>query len=187
MATTRILLGIVCIAVVCSFTVPAGHLLAKRQPDAAEMSKRKQLIAIARAEIGVKERSGHNDGERVEAYLATVKLKKGNPWCAAYLSWVFQQAGYPAPRSGWSPDLFPRSRLTTALLPGNVLGIYFPQLGRIAHVGLLERVAGDYCITLEGNTNISGARDGDGVYRKRRHRRTIYRYADWLQAKSATR
>lgn len=35
-----------------------------------------------------------------------VKLKKGQPWCAAFVSWVFAKAGYTAPRTGWSPALF---------------------------------------------------------------------------------
>ncbi|MHA4894131.1 C40 family peptidase [Pedobacter sp. PWIIR3] len=139
----------------------------------------KKLIPIAEAELWVREATGRNDGKRVEEYLASVGLKQGQPYCAAFLSWVFKQAGYAAPRTGWSPDLFPNSRLVKAAAPGNVFGIYFPALKRIAHCGLVTGVQGDWVKTIEGNTNGSGGREGDGVYRRLRHKRSIKAYADW--------
>ncbi|MHA4896275.1 C40 family peptidase [Pedobacter sp. PWIIR3] len=141
----------------------------------------KKLIPIAEAELWVREATGHNDGQRVEDYLAAVDLKKGQPYCAAFISWVFQQAGYAAPRTGWSPNLFPTSKLVKAAEPGNVFGIYFPALKRIAHCGLVTGVQGDWVKTIEGNTDGSGGREGDGVYRRLRHKRAIKAYADWKQ------
>ena len=41
-------------------------------------------------------------------------------------------------------------------------------MGRVAHVGLVEKSEGDWLVTIEGNTNGGGSRDGDGVYRRRR-------------------
>ena len=140
---------------------------------------RSAIVARALAEIGVRESKNPNHGLRVEEYLAYVYLKGGQPWCAAYASWVYAQAGYAKPRSGWSPDLFPSSRLARSALPGNVLGIYFPELKRIAHVGIVIRQDGDWVISSEGNTNDNGSREGDGVYLKRRHIRTIKQFADW--------
>jgi len=35
-------------------------------------------------------------------------------------------------------------------------------------------------VTIEANTNISGSREGEGVYRKRRRVKTIYRMANWV-------
>jgi len=139
----------------------------------------KKLIPIARAELWVREETGNNDGKRIEEYQATVGLKKGDPYCAAFISWVFKQAGYSAPRTGWSPSLFPLTRLVKAATPGNVFGIYFPSLKRIAHCGFVEHVKGDWISTVEGNTNVSGSREGDGVHRRFRHKKTIYRYSDW--------
>jgi hypothetical protein len=112
----------------------------------------------------------------VEAYLAYVGLKKGNPWCAAFVSWVFWKAGYPKPRSGWSPDLFPPSRRTKKPVPGAVLGIYFPEKKRIAHVGLVVRLQHDWVISIEGNTN-EGSQQG--VFKKFRHKRYVSAYSIW--------
>lgn len=154
------------------------------------------LWGIYTAETGVREQSGKNDGERVETYLAYVGLKKGNPWCAAFVCWSLGQAGIRNPRSGWSPDLFPLGKvcwqrsgsLRLKRVPeqqarqprrGDVFGIYFPEKRRIAHVGFVDAWDGKYVITVEGNTNEAGSREGDGVYRKRRLIKSVYQVARW--------
>lgn len=139
-----------------------------------------RVLNIAKAEIGVRELTGNNDGIKVERYLAYVGFKKGNPWCAAFVSWVFSQAGYHKPITAWSPALFPISKRTPIANPAAIFGIYFPEYGRIAHCGLIEKQEGDWLVTIEGNTNLNGSREGDGVYRKRRHLRTIKYFADWI-------
>lgn len=141
--------------------------------------KYKKLIPIAQAELWVREETGKNDGKRIEEYQAVAGLKKGDPYCAAFISWVFKQAGYSAPRTGWSPALFPVAKLVKAAVPGNVFGIYFPALKRIAHCGFVEGVNGDWITTIEGNTNVPGSREGDGVHRRLRHKKTVYRYSEW--------
>ena len=40
--------------------------------------------------------------------------------------------------------------------------------------------AGGFYITVEGNTSEAGSREGDGVYRKRRAKRTIYKASRWV-------
>jgi hypothetical protein len=173
MATVRILLGFICLAFISSFDEPDRNLL-----------DRKKLIDIAESQLGIKEKTGNNDGTQIEGYLKTVNLGKGNPYCAAYISWIFWKAGYDQPRTGWSPALFPSSRLVNeasgTYLPGNLIAIYFPSLKRIAHVGMIAYRKNDWIISLEANTNLEGSREGDGVYKKRRPLRTIYRFSDWL-------
>ncbi|MHA4893291.1 C40 family peptidase [Pedobacter sp. PWIIR3] len=150
-----------------------------------------KVLAIARSQLGVREKTGHNDGAAVEGFLNYVGFKKGNPWCAAFVSWCFWKAGYSAPRTAWSPSLFPKERLVQVGVgdsglrrddeKGLVIGIYFPELKRIAHCGLLERMQGDFCQSIEGNTNSQSSREGNGVYRRLRHRRTIKAFANWLE------
>lgn len=64
--------------------------------------------------------------------------------------------------------------------PGDVFGIYFPEKKRIAHCGFVDAWNGSWVTTVEGNTNGSGDRDGDGVYRKRRQVSTIYRVSRYV-------
>jgi len=184
MSTIRILLTVICFAFTGSTGLFSGHLLARNRSAwfvAGPVTDcRARLLRIAAGEVGIREKTGENDGRRIEEYLAAVKLKRGDPYCAAFLSWVYLKEGFAKPRSGWSPDLLPGARLTKTALPANIIGIYFPELKRIAHVGMIEKTDKDWCMTIEGNTNLTGSREGEGVYRKRRHLKTIYRMADWV-------
>ncbi len=140
-----------------------------------------QILQIAKSQIGVSEATGNNDGKEVEAYLRYTGNKKGEPWCASFVSWVFGQAGFKLPKTAWSPALFPVTRLTKQPIAANVFGIYFSNLKRIAHCGLVETVRGNWIGTIEGNTNTTGGREGDGIYRKLRHEKTIAVYANWIK------
>jgi len=67
--------------------------------------------ALPIAEVGIREKTGNNDGVRVETYLHYVGLGKGNPWCASFVCWAFGQSGIANPRSGYCPDLFSRKKV----------------------------------------------------------------------------
>ena len=164
--------------------------------SAEENLIRSRIKQIYSAEIGVREATGKNDGERVEEYLAVTQLGKGYAWCASFVSWVFAEAGFPQPRTPWSPSLFPKERViwekgrqshlkpnTQHLTPAtaDVFGIYFANLKRIAHAGFVDEWGDKYLVTVEGNTNEAGGNEGDGVYRKRRLISSIYQVADWVQ------
>ncbi|MCX2477758.1 peptidoglycan-binding protein [Pedobacter sp. MC2016-15] len=183
MATVRILLGIIWYTLIIWCNVFHRYLLKEHSQPSGEITNqycRDRLVKLAQAEIGVREKTNANDGERVEAYLKTAGLKKGFPYCAAFVSFIYAKEGFAKPRTAWCPDLFPKSRITGQYLAGNVLGIYFPELKRIAHVGIIENLRGDWCSSIEANTNPGGGRNGDGVYRRIRHRRTIHQVADWI-------
>lgn len=151
--------------------------------------KQNQVRQTYTNEIGVRE-SGFNKGKRVEEYLRAANLKAGAPWCAAFITWTFKQCDIKAVVSGYSPSWFQsnivykrddninRNYVATV---GDVFGLYFANKGRIAHVGFIDSRQGDYYITVEGNTNEAGSREGDGVYRKRRHIKTIYAISRWIK------
>ncbi|WP_276091046.1 peptidoglycan-binding protein [Pedobacter sp. JY14-1] len=188
MAAIRFLPGLICLAIVCGSPLFAGHLLKTGVARIGHINHRnvqsnykayENIIRIARKEIGVREGVTQNSGQRVGEYLRYVGIGQAAPWCAAWVSWVHHRAGYALPRTAWSPALFPRSRLVEHAAPGNVFGIYMPSMKRIAHCGIVESANGDWRVTIEGNTNNSGGREGDGVYRRTRHKRSIRAYADW--------
>ena len=166
---------------------PAEVVEADRQ-----VVRRTDVVAlIYTQETGVREATGSNDGSRVEEYLAAAGRRKGDAWCAAFVTWVFRQAGVEAVVSGWSPDWFPAKNTVyvhgkannTVPQRADVFGIYFQSLGRVAHVGFVDRweegVSG-FAVTVEGNTNESGSREGDGVYRKRRLKSQVYKVSRWI-------
>ena len=166
-----------------------------------ELQIRDQLQQVYTAELGVREATGKNDGKRVEEYLAVTNLEKGYAWCAAFVSWTFAELGFKEPKTPWTPSLFPAkrviwsqkegSRLTVSAQEingsedvnpknGDVFGIYFANLKRIAHAGFVDEWGDKYLMTVEGNTNEAGSAEGDGVYRKRRLISSIYQVANWV-------
>ena len=135
-----------------------------------------RLIEVARQTIGWREESG-NSGPVVDKILATVGLEgTGSPWCAAWVVYIgdeaFGKKDNPFPRSAWSPDFVksPKWDRGRGQTPdrADAFGIYFQSLKRVAHTGIIEKVEGKWAVTIEGNTNDDGSREGDGVYRKRR-------------------
>jgi hypothetical protein len=162
------------------------------QKEKPAPTPREAVIAAASLEVGVTEKTGNNDGE-VDKYLASVGLGGSRaPYCAAFNHWVGREAlgaANPYPRSAWSPDHVKggvRIAENTVVLGGEAFGIWFSSKGRIAHTGLLESRDGANLITIEANTSASAAvgsaadRDGQGVYRKRRHWRTVHSMKDWI-------
>jgi len=140
-------------------------------------------------QIGVRESTGHNDGDQVEKYLRSAGMEKGNPWCAAFVNYCLQQCNIETVSApAWSPSWFADARCyykrgskgVFECQTADVFGIYFSNKGRVAHVGFIDDQDGDYVITVEGNTNEAGSREGDGVYRKRRPKRTIYALSRYL-------
>lgn len=149
------------------------------------------IANIYTSQIGVREATGRNDGKTVETYLASVNRVKGDAWCAAFVHWTLQQAGINnIPKSGWSPAWFPADKTvykpsagkTITPQKADVFGIYFNSMKRIAHVGFIDQwIEGqNTCITVEGNTNDAGSREGDGVYKKRRLKKQIYAASRWV-------
>ena len=150
------------------------------------------------SQLGVREATGRNDGSQVEAYLAYTGLGKGYAWCAAFVCWVLGQAEVDNPKTAWAASLFPHDKLvwlrgkvpTTGSRTTNngqpitktacVFGLYFPSLKRIAHCGFIDEWGEKEVITVEGNTNDTDSREGDGVYRKRRPIKSLYSVADWI-------
>lgn len=151
--------------------------------------KQNEVRKTYTAEIGVRE-TGFNKGKRVEEYLKAAKLLPGNAWCAAFITWTFKQCNIKAVVSGYSPNWFQSNIVYKrddnvnrhySVAAGDVFGLYFESKKRIAHVGFIDKQDGNYFITVEGNTNEAGSREGDGVYRKRRHIKTIYAISRWIK------
>jgi len=141
-------------------------------------------LSCARNELGVTERTGNNDGERVEQYLSSTGLGKGHPWCAAVMAFIFGLCWEDSPKSAYCPDWFKGDNVIyrrgsnkndfSVCREGDLFGIWFSDKGRIAHMGMIETVDGQKVTTLEGNTNDAGSRDGEGFYRKYRLKSQIY-------------
>lgn len=99
-----------------------------------------------------------NDPRSVEAREAVVSGERGYPWCAAFVSWLFEQLGYPlGPGFGYVPYLkdwleergFWRPR---AYVPDPGDLVIFSERGeRPDHAGIAVEVEDPFIVTVEGN------------------------------------
>lgn len=147
--------------------------------------------------LDVREATGRNDGPEVAVILRSVGLGEGYAWCGAFVFRCHQLAAVPLPpppstyawaatwtasRVIWrNADLKRLQPLPDQPAPGDVFGIWFPDLGRVGHVGLVRdwQPGSKYMTTVEGNTNDRLSREGDGVYAKRRLKAQLYRVSRW--------
>jgi hypothetical protein len=159
------------------------------QPSNTGNTNRAKVVSTYNSQIGVREKTGHNDGVRVEAYLKYVGLTKGQPWCASFVCRCMGQSGVKNPRAGGCSYLMGRGKIVyisgkvkNGRIPqqADVFFIWFADKKRVAHTGYVDKWSSSWVTTVEGNTNKAGSREGDGVYRKIRLSRQIYAVANYI-------
>jgi len=155
------------------------------QPDATLAGR---VLAVAQSQIGITEvPPGSNRGPQIDAVLKSVGLGPGYAWCAAFAYWCFGQAARqlsvpnPCPRSAgvlnmWALAGYAESGLQriptsqarqnpTVIKPGMLFLMQFSTTA--GHLGLVESVnAKGQLITIEGNSNVAGSREGTAVLRQ---------------------
>jgi hypothetical protein len=146
------------------------------------------MLEAAAREIGIMEEPrGSNRGPRVDEYLRAAGLDPAAgsfPWCAAFVFWCAEQAaqglgrGNPVVRTAGVLAHWQKAgqagvrRIVSAdatadpasVQPGMIFIMDFG--GGAGHTGLVEQVDGGRLVTIEGNTNDDGSRDGVGVFRR---------------------
>lgn len=192
MAKTKIIYSYLLCFLVCSGLVGQGTVknspLTPKGGIYNEMGIRKCVKELYDSQVGVREEGGDNRGVHVEWYLESVKLGPGYPWCAAFVSWCYQNVNVVAPHSGWVPSyalkskrIYERGKFQKSIpQQGDVFMIWYSTKGRPAHIGFVDEWGDEWIITVEGNTNENGSREGDGVYRKRRMKRQIWAVSDFV-------
>lgn len=160
--------------------VRTGTLVLDKTEGSQPAASTKALLDLMRKQIGVRERPmGSNRGAEVDAYNAAAKTEMGSPWCAAVRAWANLKVGLPVPDgAAYSPSWFPKSRRVAEPVAGDAGGVYFPSKGRIAHLVTVEEVRRTDVVTLEGNTNAQGSREGDQFARRVRGKDALS-YARW--------
>jgi surface antigen len=134
------------------------------------------LIETARSQVGYRE--GRNNDSKYGRWYGL----NHEAWCAMFVSWAFAQAGEPLPaiqgRKGFAKvaEAFRWGRANGRLARAPRVGDVFliSHDGDRGHTGIVISVNNDGTITtIEGNTNIDGSRNGNGVYRRSRKTASI--------------
>lgn len=140
------------------------------------------LVEIYLSQVGVREKTGHNDGREVEQYLHSVGLGKGYAWCSAFVKWCLDSAGINNRITAWAPTacnpddvVWNGKRFVKQPQEGDIFCLYYPRLKRVGHTGFFHKqINSSVYESVEGNTNAQGSREGDGVYRKKRSFNATY-------------
>jgi len=148
----------------------------------AHAQLRAELVRQAVACLGIREQ-GANRGPAVEALQREGGGKPGDAWCAEFCAAVLGRAcrvlGIPVPFKV-DPNVETLAREATAA--GRARPAVDGQIGDLLLLGRLHGSRPDYFHvglivgggpqaqfeTIEGNTNVDGSAEGDGVYRKQR-------------------
>lgn len=153
---------------------------------------RKNLTDTLNSQLHVREATGRNDGIEVEKYLKFVGQTKGAAWCAAYVSYNLHAVGITsAPRNAWAPVFankkyvvwshqLIKSHKSQKVQPGDCFTVYHPSANRVGHVGFIIKESQHYFITNEGNTGLSGTREGSGVHSLKRAKNKVYTIANYI-------
>lgn len=157
------------------------------RPDPAK-SDAENFVAIALSQEGVREwPKGSNRGPSIDAYIQSTGLSPWNDkyaWCVAFVYWcaekleelggvenpLFKTAGvhrlWNKGQPGAVDVVHASSASSSTVKPGMVF--FIDTGGGKGHAGIVVSFNGSNIETIEGNTDGSGSREGDGVYRRTR-------------------
>lgn len=140
---------------------------------------RTRAMEVAKTQLFVREKTGHNDGKEVEEYLKNVGLPAGYPWCAAFVYWCFEKASValvvpnPVTRTGGVLDHWAKTKGKKLHgLDCNAGDIFIMDFGSgKGHTGIVTAVRGTKVLTIEGNTSADPSyaeldREGNGVFER---------------------
>lgn len=150
-----------------------------------------KVLSIAAKEIGYTEIYSN----KTKYWDDLKKSFQGQPWCNAFVNWIFVKAFgeaeakkllcTPKEWSFYTPTSAQYFKNANQWHTSPEVGdiIFFKNTSRICHVGIVEKIDASTITTIEGNTTCKGFHDnGGGVFRKT-YKRTYAGIAGYGQPK----
>lgn len=122
-----------------------------------------KTLSVAGGELGTRE---------TDAAFAGKPYNNGSAWCAAFTSWVWNEAGYDVTWTDFDyvPDVWNdaevlglRRNNTAEAQPGDLIVFDWEGDGTPDHIGIVEAVNGGKIHTIEGNSSDQVARRNYGI------------------------
>jgi hypothetical protein len=144
-------------------------------------------LEFAATQIGVLENpEGSNRGPQVDKYVASVGLDPTGKfaWCVAFMFFCFEEASKQLSRANpmiktagvldhWNkagirgiPRIKTNQAINNPALVRSGQIFVIDTRNGFGHSGFVESIAGNKLVTIEGNTNEGGNRNGIGVFRR---------------------
>lgn len=142
-----------------------------------ESELRDKIYEIAKKEIGYFESPPNSNKTKYGEWFGL----NGLPWCAIFVSWVFDKAGFILPKIGFEKPGFAscqmavnyyRNKQCIVKVPtrGDIVFYDFDDNNRYDHVGIYgdDEIYG-HIIAIEGNTSVKSDRNGGKVLERVRN------------------
>jgi len=137
------------------------------------MPTAQQLISVAQSQLGYKEQPAGSNHTKSGAWYGM----NGQPWCAMFASWCFDQIGaldLVGGKFAYTPSWAAWAKANGCWLdreekpqPGDL--VFFANSVRICHVGIVTRRNGTSSVsTIEGNTSAGSNANGGQVQARTR-------------------
>lgn len=131
-----------------------------------------KAISVGKSQVGYREPSWRNN-------KYNTWIRSNQAWCSVFVSWVYDQAGYPAgvPKrasfSAYYSDLrnagvLDYSPEASELKKGDVVLFDWGRSGGPSHTGIVDRVSGSTIWVVEGNTTDGTGNSERGVFYRQR-------------------
>jgi hypothetical protein len=156
--------------------------------ETSQVNIRDKVIDTLLSYLHVKELTGNNDGPEVEMFIASTGLdpKAGHPWCAAFISYIFQANSLSVPRySARAAAWFDEDHIISNknAIKADLGSLYYARLGRIGHIVMYLQPYDNptpYVAVGEGNTNAQLSNEGNRAAKNFRPRAVIHSSANWI-------
>lgn len=140
------------------------------------------IASTALAQVGYREghnASGWNNQEKYATQVPGLSWADGQPWCAVFTSWVYLTSKlsaeeYPSTAACNTAAAWYRKNATVSEYPAYGAQVLFGSLSNLVHTGIVIGYDATYVYTVEGNTNTTGAAEGNGVYQMKHVRTSPY-------------
>lgn len=153
-----------------------------------------KIVEIAAGEIGEKESPANTNRNKYGKWFGW----DGVPWCAIFVSWCYDKAGFPLKGLGFAKGMAgcqtavstfrKRKEITKKPVMGDIVFFDWNADARYDHVGVFVKwlVEGKTFETIEGNTSFVNQSNGGMVMRRKRifHRtQTVFVHPEILDKK----